>query len=652
MICLLWLVALVSLCWLPARAAGNPLSESQTGGWLEVTADAGWPGDTIEVRIDHARYGDLSRVLGIQVDLWFPEGVRPLHLYHGQPDCGLSDGFAVYLDDVSDAYRFRSAFLPEDCDPYANCSGVRLVAAAEWHLDGSLQLFCRARIDDGVPPGSYPLEVENFYLAAKPAAQSLQMSSSAVQVLGTTPPPTPTSSDGATIVEPAPSLRLRSVPIATEYGDIIEVQFYLEGSAVAPLHGELVATIDAEHPLRPVVVDQVLAGCGRDWGLSRDARFELLPAGCAADERCRTVIASIELDAGPVGFDSGHQPNWYFRPDAPLFHCDFYFDSESFDVGYAIRLREVSFQGQTVATEDIVVAAPTPTETATATVTATLTPTPLYPARRCEATAGVAMICVEDIEADAGDEIAIAVRFRSGGTRHAGVEFVIEAADPLAFVGGTRTGDVGLVTSGCWRNVEIGRESTAAALRDQSLKVVVLSFVDLSPFPDDVHLLECAVRIHPSAAPGEYEIHLGDAGGSTPDGEELPLDVRSGVIRVRGAAVPTPTPAPPADPSLTVPQSPSTPEHDSRQLGDPGATSSGCQINRSQASDWQGILVALTGSLIWLRRRCLTPAGSRAGGGGAESISSPPLGAPDEVSSRLRPPLRHQAIRLDSSHRR
>src|SRR5690606_4316424 len=121
-----------------------------------------------------------------------------------------------------------------------------------------------------------------------------------------------------------------------------------------------------------------------------------------------SVIARIDIDAGEVGFDSGNPTGWFFPVDIPLFHCDFYFDSESFDEGYAIRLREVAFEMEAVATEDLVVPAATPTVTPTATVTPTYTPTPLFPARRCEVTQpGVAIVCVEDVEAAAGDDIKI-----------------------------------------------------------------------------------------------------------------------------------------------------------------------------------------------------------------------------------------------------
>lgn len=611
MVYVVWLVAVLSLWSVPPLAAVDRAVDLEFEPQLYVAADTGWVGDVVAVRIDYREYSQASRLAGFQIDFVLPRGVRPLQDSYGQPDCGLLGDHWVTFDNTGPENRFGSAFLPDGCDPEADCAGVRLIATAAVHLDGAMQLVCNARIDEYLPTGSHPLLVENFLLSSDPRPNRLRMSVGDLFVLGSLQQRPRYSWQ---IDHAFPQLRLRGVPTATEYGDVVEVRFYLEGSTAAPLRGELIAAIEAELPLRPIIGDYAFAGCNRNWGLSHGGTFHLLPPGCVIEGKCTGVGVRIDVDAGHVGFDSGYPPNWYFRPDLPLFHCDFYFDADRFDTGYTVRVSDVWFEEHDVAAEDIVVSGVPPTPAPTTKPTATATPTPLYATRPCEVTEpGVSIVCVEDVEADAGDEIQVTVRFRSAGAKQAGLEFVIDAPETVAFSTDPNVEDRFLwEKAACWPNPEIGRDNTAFSKSENTVKALVLSFVDLSPLPDDVHLVTCAARIDPLAMSGEYEIHIRAPGGSTPDGQPLPLTTRSGVVRVRGTAVATPTPVNTIltdDPERTPQPAPA--QRDTREFADSGVSQSGCQVAATDERDRQAILIALTGLLIWTHRRFRTPQHAR-----------------------------------------
>src|SRR5690606_10317169 len=106
------------------------------------------------------------------------------------------------------------------------------------------------------------------------------------------------------------------------------------------------------------------------------------------------------------------------------------------------------------------------------------------------------------------------VHFRSGGANHAGIEIVLDGSELFLSAIGDGDGSTEHREHNCEVNPDLGREQTAFARRGNSIKVLILSFVDLTPLPDDVWLVTCAVEVNRFAAAGECEIRLLEQGGA------------------------------------------------------------------------------------------------------------------------------------------
>jgi hypothetical protein len=363
-----------------------------------------------------------------------------------------------------------------------------------------------------------------------------------------------------------------------------------------------------DHPLRPATSTAGnVARCRSNPELSSGATFEWLPLGCAATDTCDAIAVRVDVDAGAVGFDPGEPPRWYFRPEAWLFRCDIQVDEAAEDGQYYLRFAEATFDDRSLVTRDVLIDTfvPwfTPTATATPTVTATGTPTPsprLAP-RPCVAQDGTATICVDDLEASAGDTVELTVHYVSGGVAQAGIEFLLVlggAFAPLAdepFQGANATGP-------CRVNPEIDKNASAFGYRRDRIKSLILALDNVDPLPADVRLLTCTLDVDASAAPGEYEIALLEPGGGGPDGSELPLAVRPGFLRVRGTVTASATPTPTMHLATRDPGT--TPRLDARDLEEPLAASagSGCQLAADGAGGGSVLLPLLLAAALLLAR--------------------------------------------------
>ncbi len=584
----------------------------QPGVWLEVDTAVGVAGDIIDIAIHHdSQYGESRKVTGFQLDLWLPAGVRPQEWRAGEPDCEFI-GDRDHIAANNPWYRSASVFLPEGCDPAADCRGFRVLAAAETELEVWPWIVCRARIDAELAPGSYPMSVDNLYLVTEPQSDRLQAVVGDVYVLddrrAATPTPDPVDYYGPTPA-PIPPLLLQGRGVETTAGWTNNVEFVLSGGAIAPVRGDLRVIVEMEPPLRPAPNGLGGVRCRRNPELSKGGTFELLPPGCGATGDCTGVAAWIKIDPGFTGFDSGDPPRWFFRPDDWLFRCEIAVDEDAENGQYYVLLNEATFDERPVTASDILIDAfvprftPTATATppATWTQTPTRTPRPHQSPRPCTAEAGTSIICIDDLEADAGDAVALNVHYLSSGLEQAGLAFEIDlgkAFVPVVEGNGTISDN----SDPCRVNPEIDKNGSAFAYFGEQIKALILSFDNLDPLPDDVRLVTCTLDVTSDLAPGEYEIALLEPGGSDPDGNELPVATRNGYLRIRGTVAPTTTSTPLPETPTATSEPTQTPQANTRDI-EAVSDDSGCQVVEPRINGWAAALLVLVPPMLWRRRR-------------------------------------------------
>ncbi len=595
----------------PTPTPGVTPPVRQEGVWLRVDGGAGLAGEIIDIEVGRSGYDDELGVWGFQLDLWFSGGISPREWLPGVPDCGIPWRGRFLASDDQERYHIGAEFLPGGCAPPHDCPGLRLLVTGQSNLEAWPPVICRAEIEPATEPGTYPIGVSNLYVDSDEVVPRLQVLSQDVIVLAQRGDPTPTPDwmlryYGPTPA-PTPILTLGGRGVETDAGWTNDVEFKLTGSSKAPFKGELSTAIEANYPLELVVDEDGSPMCRFNPELSSGASFELRAAGCNGTDgqaRCDALAVKVQVDPGSYGYDSGDPPVWYYRPDIWLFRCQVRIDPAALDGQYYLRFDGASFGERSVRTEDLLVdvfvpwLSPTPTPTSTATATVTPTPTFLKDPRPCEPIErGRAIVCVNDLEADPGQVVRIAAHYRSGAVDLAGLEFEIWSG-PVEILGAPAS-ELRKEEFLCRANPAAEKGDTVfASTPHGTVKVIVISFSDLSPIRDDVELLGCDALV--PQVPGTYEIRLEQSGASDAAGVALPLDVRSGFLRVRGEVPPTPT----ARFTASARPSPTPTSASAAWQIDRGedVASSGCHIGPPQLSG-SSFVILLVPLLGWVAAR-------------------------------------------------
>src|SRR5215468_2980410 len=145
---------------------------------------------------------------------------------------------------------------------------------------------------------------------------------------------------------------------------------------------------------------------------------------------------------------------------------------------------------------------------------------------------GNAQIELGVVSGSAGAQVTFDATLHDMGNVVAGTENVIDF-NPLTPIIGCQANPainkdvfVGFRPIGCTPGVDC-----------TSVKLLVLSLVDVNPIPDGSVLYSCTVAISAIAPDGTYPLDTNQEGASTPDGEAVPTEGIDGAVIVAGGAI-------------------------------------------------------------------------------------------------------------------
>ena len=520
--------------------------------WFEIESVNARPGELVDINVWVRSTDYRERAIGVRHELLVPLPLEIELTAEGNPDCGpsLASDASDFggLDDLPMRTHFE--FYPHGCDPDSDCSGVSALAVTEGLYPANDSIYwCRARVESDAVPGVYPVESANLIVARWESIYEPKVYSGTLTVLGSSAQATPTPAPNEPELRRDHQLVLVGAERGGSAGHEFGLGFTLFGGPMLP-QGAFSAAVEIPPGVELARDDNGDLRCGSSADVFSQRAFyeESIPCDTGL---CRVLTVSIS-----IGFaaqrDWDESISWLQGALFPIFECRYRITGDAEPGRRTMAALRATLDGRSIATLPGVVHVhpPPPTPMPTWTPLPTLSSVPAY---ECEPRAeGRSILCVNNIDADPGQRVDVSVRFRSGGLEQAGVEFEIVSDQVEVLPDPAR-----LIRSGrvlCHVNPATGKEATAINRIDSgAVKAIVFSVSNLDPIPDGVELIRCEASA--PQAPGIYEIRLENADGSDKEGEVLPLDVRSGFLRVRGE-VPTPTVAATSTGAPSLPPTP------------------------------------------------------------------------------------------------
>ena len=238
---------------------------------IDVGSATGAPGDLVSIDVGLSVEG--SAVLATQNRIDFTRQAFVAARGDGVPDCRVNPD----IDKNATAFRF----LPIDCDPAVDCSGVRAFVLAFDNLDpiadGSRLYSCNVRIAADAAAGAYPLA--NTELGASAAAGVLLPTTGSAGEVTVVPPPVARVVIGSGGGQPGDTVQVGvALSLLDPAAEVAGVQADVAFDPVTPVRATAEGRPDC------TVTDAVAAGI--------DA-FAFLPVACTPGSDCTAVRALV-----------------------------------------------------------------------------------------------------------------------------------------------------------------------------------------------------------------------------------------------------------------------------------------------------------------------------------------------------------------------
>lgn len=565
--------------------------------WFEIDPIAARPGELVEIRLRHRSTVEIERPIALRHELILPSVLEVAHWVDGSLDCeGRYDPWNRDYDLVFGRFEAREDPCPEQG---GGCTRLSAIAASDWRQpSGRVVYRCRARVAEDAPLGTYEIGSENLVVESWDEDLEPFVVPGALSVVAAPQPPAPAPAHPAPRPRQQRFMTLSGSTPGGVPGEEIGVGFRLDPTDRLP-GGELFVEVEVPDGLTLVFDERGIPRCGSNYAIYSERGFDLVPGECASGP-CSILRVAMSLETGSRYYEWELASNWLQWFDLPVFECRYVIAPNVTAAQLRLPVRSATLAGEPLAGESGVVHVHLPERTFTPAPPATATPPPTAtatpPSRSCEPVqAGRGIVCVDDLEADPGTPVELVIRFRSAGADYAGLEFEIySAAATIVSKSGRDVGGAVATDVACRIDPAARKGGSAFARTSRgAVKALVLSLSDVDPIPDDIVLVRCTAETHADLAPGSYAIVLDEPGGSDPEGTELPLDVRPGVLTVPGAVAPT------APPTVTA-----APRIESRPLDDRAGAAAGgsCHIDARPTVSPAPLLVLLLALLASARR--------------------------------------------------